>query len=70
MANQDSAFEKIERQKNFRKLFFNSGIYSFINKQKDNQQENSMRNKRALIFNTFGDAKKTFFGKAITFEYK
>jgi hypothetical protein len=29
-----------------------------------------MRDKRALIFNTFGDAKKTFFGKAITFEYK
>ena len=70
MANQDSAFEKIERQKNFRKLFFNSGIYSFINNSKDSQQKFSMRDKREKIFGIYGNLVPDFFGKILKFNIK
>jgi len=56
------------KRKKFRKLFFESGIYSFIDNQ--HKKDFSMRDKRAQIFSTFGDAKKGSFGRTITFEYK
>jgi hypothetical protein len=51
----------------FRNKFFNSGIYSFLSGK---VKLRTHRDKRAEIFDDYGNAQKGIFGNTITFKQR